>query len=388
MDAFSTAVGHYARDAQDLSADRIPIPARGKRGQKRSDSHVTGASLQSCSKERSDGHDFVATHWENAIGEQSPQGGDEATFSAMPSGGMPRLNSSASDGGAPGQPQSDTLYRCARRKQSAKAGDEAKVRAITNEQTPRSENVASATIDGGQFVDDDHWDIAPVDSIIDQWRLRQDLVRARIKLELQCQAIIRRYNPDADLEECGKIWGQLKSGKHADVRLAVMCLPYFEAMKPLNFDCDKIEKGLVKMAKAHPLYAWTKDVRGFGELSLAGFIGECGRNPEEYRSPAALWKRFGLAVIDGERQRKCANAEKAIQHAYSPQRRSWAFVLSTCLLRSQGSDGPYRLIYDERKAYELANGQTKLVAHLRAQRYMLKRLLKHAWQASRREAVT
>ena len=341
MDAFSTAVGHVACDTLNTGADRTPIRRKA---------------------------------------------GDEASSLAITIPCLPRLNPSASDGGAPGHSNDDAQFICARRKQSAKAGDEAIDNVAPAEAMPRPENVASATSDGGQRSAETHTSGAPVAPLVHTWRLRQDLVRARIKLELQCQAIIRRYNPGADLDECAKIWGRVQKGE-GDPDLVTVCIPYFEAMKPLKAHCAAIEKTLVKMAKAHPLYAWTKDVRGFGELSLAGFVGECGRNPEAYRSPAALWKRFGLAVIDGERQRKCANADKAIQHAYSPQRRSWAFVLSTCLLRSQGSDGPYRLIYDERKACELANGQTKLVSHLRAQRYMLKRLLKHAWQASRKEVI-
>ena len=52
-------------------------------------------------------------------------------------------------------------------------------------------------------------------------------------------------------------------------------------------------------------------------------------------------------------------------------------------MRSQREDDPYRLIYEARKAYELARDVPKAHAHNRAVRHILKALLKAAWAADR-----
>ena len=42
--------------------------------------------------------------------------------------------------------------------------------------------------------------------------------------------------------------------------------------------------------------------------------------------------------------------------------------------------GPYRLLYTDRKAYELARGLKKSHAHMRAVRYVAKRILRDVWR--------
>ena len=51
--------------------------------------------------------------------------------------------------------------------------------------------------------------------------------------------------------------------------------------------------------------------------------------------------------------------------------------------------GPYGKAYLDRKRYELERdpGMSKMHAHNRATRYMEKRLLKHLWQAWRRQPI-
>ena len=90
-------------------------------------------------------------------------------------------------------------------------------------------------------------------------------------------------------------------------------------------------------------------------------------------------KRAGLALVDGERQRKSTNVEKALAMGYSPQRRSVFYNIGDSLLKSQGKEenaGPYRKIYDLRKAYERPNVESDGHAHNRAMRYMTKRLVR------------
>jgi hypothetical protein len=138
-------------------------------------------------------------------------------------------------------------------------------------------------------------------------------------------------------------------------------------------------------------------VSGLGDFSLAGIIGECGGHaPGDFRSPAALWKRMGLAVIGDGRQRRVAG-DAALEHGYSPTRRSLMWTVGECIIKAQvraekdadgtrtGSRaiGPYGALYLERKAYEAERVETAAHAHNRAKRYTEKRLLRDLWRAWR-----
>jgi hypothetical protein len=222
-----------------------------------------------------------------------------------------------------------------------------------------------------------------VSLIIALWRQRQDLRRAEQRLNLQCQAICRRYS-DGDKDVAAKVWASVESGTCENDGLLMVLMPLLQAMGPPADAAKAIETKLRKLARAHPLWTtWAKDVKGFGELSFAGFLAEAGRPITDYRTVSCLWKRFGLAVIGGERQRRVKDAETALAHGYSPQRRSFVYVLATSLMRCQGDSGPYRVMYDERKAIEIERTSSAGHAHNRAARYMTKALVKNAWVAAR-----
>lgn len=106
---------------------------------------------------------------------------------------------------------------------------------------------------------------------------------------------------------------------------------------------------------------------------------------------AAVWKRLGLAVIDGGRQRRVADADMAALHGYSPERRAVAWNVAEGIVRaqvrSQKNDagekiesiaiGPYGQIYLDRKKVEMAKeGMTPKHADNRARRYMTKCLFR------------
>lgn len=160
-----------------------------------------------------------------------------------------------------------------------------------------------------------------------------------------------------------------------------------------------------RLASTLPVWtAFGEGVKGFGARSLAVIVAEAG-DLSAYPTHSHLWKRMGLAVMDGVRQgglRKTASAEGWIVHGYSARRRSFMFVIGDVLVKKQGY---YREVYLARKEYERARAvaagltvapSAKIPAkrqhefmsdghiHRRAQRYMEKRLLRHLWQAWRR----
>lgn len=180
-----------------------------------------------------------------------------------------------------------------------------------------------------------------------------------------------------------------------------------------------LEAQLSALAARLPVWgSFGAGVSGFGALSLAKIIGECG-DLGNYANPAKLWKRMGLGLVNGERQRRACDPALAREMGYSPRRRAVMFVIGDCLIKQQSA---YRAVYLERLAFE----HQKLVAagfvpasscaetvenwrrralppirkigakefdkachasvqmlHMRAQRFMEKRFLRDLWRAWR-----
>lgn len=124
-----------------------------------------------------------------------------------------------------------------------------------------------------------------------------------------------------------------------------------------------IEKEMVKLAKALPAAKWCLGVRGFGLLSLATIIGETG-DLSLYSNPAKVWKRLGLAPIQGGKNNEVhmpstwrksggLSAEEWTAAGYSPRRRSILFNVGECLVKL--NDGDYRQRYVEAKVKAFAS---------------------------------
>jgi hypothetical protein len=201
---------------------------------------------------------------------------------------------------------------------------------------------------------------------------RKDLIRARTGLTNRIRAITRRLasvNGKDDkkglkrADDLYKAMSALRRSKphdkdgesrETDIAIAalVRCLPFLVARDTLDEFVVDVEREMIKIARQLPVYAWVKTVKGFGEKNLACLVAETG-DLSNYANPSKVWKRMGLAVIRGERQRKTTDADLAIEMGYSPERRAIVFVLGDCLIKGQGRDkdaGPYRKAYDEYKA--------------------------------------
>lgn len=163
------------------------------------------------------------------------------------------------------------------------------------------------------------------------------------------------------------------------------------ARKPFEDIEKRAVKEMEKLAKTLPVWSqFGEEIRGFGSVSLAVILAEAG-DLSGYSTHSKLWKRMGLAVMDGVRQgglTKGAGKEAWIEHGYNPQRRSRMWNIGDALIKGN-REGKYRTAYLERKAYELARDpeMRPMQAHRRAQRYMEKRLLRDLWKAWRRAAI-
>lgn len=224
--------------------------------------------------------------------------------------------------------------------------------------------------------------------ITETWRQRQDMVRAQQKLTLQAKSICRRFTA-GDKGEAEKLYQAVTKGKEHELAdmASIAVMPLFRAQAPLIETRAAYEKQLAKLGKQLPIAHMADTIKGVNYNTLATIVAEVGDMTAYEKGIAGIWKRAGLAVIDGERQRKKAG-EAALIHGYSPDRHAVFWNIGGALIKAQGKiaeDGtdnrlPYRVIYDDRKEYERPRVESDGHAHNRAMRFMVKRLLKDIWQ--------
>ena len=177
------------------------------------------------------------------------------------------------------------------------------------------------------------------------WRRRQRWHQAEKSLTLQCSAICRGA-AGGSKTEAAKMLKRIEDGnaEPGDMEAMVAAAPLLAARGVVRAERQATEKALAKLARRLPVYPWAKAVYGFGDLGLAAIVGEAG-DVGTYKSVAALWKRMGLAVLNGERQRK-RTGDAGLEHGYSPRRRSVMWNIGSGLIGCMGR-GP-RLLVGER----------------------------------------
>jgi len=255
--------------------------------------------------------------------------------------------------------------------------------------------------------------------IVEKYRLRQDMVKARTKLILQGMAALRRVF-GGDKELASKAFDEAAKDEDHPHRMFVE--PYLAALDILDRQQVAYEKDLVKAAKMLPIFSWVRDIKGLGDLGFACIVGECSGNRNDtgefysvgdFKSVSAVWKRMGLAVIGGERQRK-KSGDDAIIHGYSPGRRSVMWNVGNSLILGMGKFRPlfgedieandeytyFQKVFATRARYEAERlphktgetikesktGKDSYTAHAaaRAKRYTEKRLLRCLFSEWRR----
>ena len=227
-------------------------------------------------------------------------------------------------------------------------------------------------------------------------RDRVYLMETRKILDLRLGALLRRalgWRKDLPEAERKKIANQaaalMKEPEGSE--LEEMIRLSLKAKEPFETKERELLKDMEKLADTLPVWCtFGEPIRGFGRGSLAVIVAEAG-DLSNYADHSKLWKRMGLAVMDGVRQGglpKGASKEDWIAHGYSPMRRSRMWNIGDALIKGN-REGKYRTLYLQRKAYELAREpeMQPIKAHRRAQRVMEKRLLKDLWRAWR-EATT
>jgi hypothetical protein len=247
---------------------------------------------------------------------------------------------------------------------------------------------------------------------------RSSLIRSRIMISNSRLSLVRRVacNFETTLSEkkrkelCAKaqeIVDNLDEGKPVSDMSAIDMAMLAGALAPTRAAVDAIKeqekeksKLMEEIASQLPAYDWWVAHPAMKAIGFAMIVGEAG-DIGGYDNPGKLWKRFGLAP-SGCYKMITKNGKEAI--AKPKARCSVAHQVGVPMVNHRKC--PYRKVYEERKAYEVAEakkrgqkivpadkakklGWEKAISkkHIdnRARRYMVKRVLKNLWQAWRNE---
>lgn len=262
---------------------------------------------------------------------------------------------------------------------------------------------------------DPHASAATLLNIVLYHRRRWDMIRARMRLELQAQAILREFT-EGDKEAAGKLWTKIKKGGEgvplaqlAWVEPFMIAIPHFEASQ------TGFERVITKAVRTMPGADWAKGIRGVGDVSYAAVLAELAAGedklftPADYRSPAAIWKRMGVGMVNAGtfivpdpkqptvgrsvtikehgRQRRITG-DDALVHGYVAERRSILWNIGKSIIMQSMRKGepiaPYGELYVMRRELERTKVESKAHAHNRAQRYVEKRFLRDLWSEWRK----
>lgn len=227
--------------------------------------------------------------------------------------------------------------------------------------------------DLGHFSYGNQYGHAEVAELIKQvkalWKRRQRWHKAEKSLTLQCFSLCWSHIGGGveNKKLAGKLLKRIEDGGASaeDLFAEISCAPLLAARGMIRKEREGVERTLSKMARGLPAYPWVKGVYGAGDLSFAAIVGEAG-DLGSYKSRSALWKRMGLAVIDGERQQK-KSGDAAKEHGYSPARRSVMWNIGGVLVGGMGHGprpavgedvtlrddlSPYQKLFVERLRYE------------------------------------
>jgi len=169
--------------------------------------------------------------------------------------------------------------------------------------------------------------------------------------------------------------------------LAQDLVPLREHARAMDGLKSLLVKDMVALAKTLPYAEWWAGQDGLAIPGLALVIGAAGRPLPDYRDHSALWKRFGLGLVGEERQRKCKDAEKALAHGYDPIRRSmiWRVAQAAIFAGKRKDSRLYQTYAAEKTKQEELHPELKpIVRHMRAHRYVAKRILRDLYREATR----
>ena len=241
---------------------------------------------------------------------------------------------------------------------------------------------------------------------------RRFCIKSQSRNDRSCEAFIARYlgyRPDLPEPERKAIWKEaaamrrmVEKGGEGRHELVDQWTSALSACSPIILNSavaraawDKLrhdtERKMRDLAKTLPAWSWVKDVPGFGALGLGIIMGETG-DLANYATKEKVWKRLGLAVIDGERQQRKRDKDAAAAHGYSPSRRAEVWTVADSLFKHQWRGeknsvpayaiAPYGEVYARRKAHTAWSNTIVTPKHRDndARRIMTKAVVEDLWR--------
>lgn len=269
----------------------------------------------------------------------------------------------------------------------------------------------------------------PIRALVELQTYRRHCIRSQSRADRSIESLIARalgYRIDLPEKEREtlfdmaqkirkKVESDLKSHSidYADlgVPIAVANMIQTSYVSRVHWDRarDDVEADMMDIARTLPVWNWVSQISGIAELGLAVVIGETG-DLSNYGGPARVWKRLGLATVDGYRQSFIpaditgdTRKEEWTRRGYNRERRAqvWAFVDDVMLRHQWRSDrdengkdprktkkpvvtpahsiGPYGKVYGDRKEWNLARGLGPKHADRDARRVMAKAFIRDLW---------
>ncbi len=253
-------------------------------------------------------------------------------------------------------------------------------------------------------------------------RRRNSAIRAQRSLTLQMGSMLNSrigWKPDLPKKEKDRvnklrndilatfssIFRAEQKGKTSRKKITAAVAPYMDeyqklvpfmlARWPLDEERETAERLMVEKAESLPVFPFIQNTPGMASMGLGVLVGEIG-NLSKYKTPARVWKRMGVAVINGERQgwKLTGDAEKAAEHGYNRKRRSALWTIGDSMLKHQVEVrekntenehrvplGKYGDIYltEKERQQTLYPELPKIAWHRRAQRKAEKEMLKDLW---------
>lgn len=267
-------------------------------------------------------------------------------------------------------------------------------------------------------------------AVTEEWKQRQAWHRAEKSLTLaiksQCRRLCDGDKARADvlyatllaLPEAEAVTAKRKTkqkntaGDFPPILLDVAStaiLPLVQARNQIEPKRKIAEKNLTLLARDLPGFTFCLNTPGLSAFTIYALVAEApGRNHRgflDFPRWQQLWKRLGVGLVDGKRQRKVKDKQLAKQHGYSPARRSVLWTIGDSLVKKEGY---YRDLYLRFKLdeQEKARAQGLKIApaakipkkkveqyrseghiHNRAKRRVEKKLVKDLWRLARAEAA-
>ena len=162
--------------------------------------------------------------------------------------------------------------------------------------------------------------------------------------------------------------------------MLINCKGILDGIDIMDSDLKSKDKAIVKKTNELPECEWWISHKGLSAKGLGLLTGDAG-DIARFDKESQLWKRMGMAVIDGKRQRRVAgNAAKAIEHGYNSDNRATMFTIVSSLNMERNkecyADHPWFNLARDYKKRKLAEGDRPCVAEARANRRIGKRILR------------